>query len=419
MARVCPARATSSIPSPPPSTSAPDPLARFQRHLARRGMGPSVRQSRRDPRRRRLLGAQAVAEGRTPLTVRDVLTAMIKAHEIQGVLALENSFNRVGLDHVLLVRIASTAVATALLGGTREQIINALSNAWLDGGALRTYRHAPNTGSRKSWAAGDATAAASGTRCIALRGEMGYPAALSAPTWGFYDVLFRGQPVRARPLRQLRDGARAVQDLLPRRVPRADRRRVRHAPAPARRTDRLDEIERIEIDDTRTGRAHHRQDRPARKPRRPRPLPPVHDRHPLIFGRSPPTLRGRRRRRPAHRRAARANGGAREPAFTRDYFDPDKRSIANAVQVFFKDGSRHRRSTSSIRSAIAAAAPKVSRTGREVSRLPAFRFPGKTVPANRSSVCGSVPTRCHSGGRFRRALRAQLAAPPALIPRRT
>src|SRR5258705_4307098 len=130
-----------------------------------------------------------------PYTVLDLLTAMIKAHEIQGVLALENSFNRVGLDHVLLVRIASTAVAAKLMGATRDQIINALSNAWLDGGALRTYRHAPNTGSRKSWAAGDATSRAVQHAFMAVKGEMGYPSALSAKIWGFCDVLFRGQPL--------------------------------------------------------------------------------------------------------------------------------------------------------------------------------------------------------------------------------
>jgi len=129
------------------------------------------------------------------LTMHDVLLAMIQAHEIQGVLALENGFNRVGLDHVLLVRIASTAVATRLLGGTRDQIINALSNAFADGGALRTYRHAPNTGSRKSWAAGDATSRAVWHGLQALRGEMGYPSVLMAPTWGFQDVLLRGRPI--------------------------------------------------------------------------------------------------------------------------------------------------------------------------------------------------------------------------------
>src|ERR1700746_2000384 len=142
------------------------------------------------------LARQAVMSGRTPLTVRELLTAMIKAHEIQGVLALENSFNRVGLDHVLLVRVASTAVVTSLLGGTLEQVVNAVSNAWIDGGALRTYRHAPNTGSRKSWAAGDATSRGVQHALMALKGEMGYPSALSAKTWGFSDVLFRKQPVK-------------------------------------------------------------------------------------------------------------------------------------------------------------------------------------------------------------------------------
>ena len=120
---------------------------------------------------------------------------MIKAHEIQGVLALENSFNRVGLDHVILVRIASTAVVTHMLGGTKEQVIDAVSNAWIDGGALRTYRHAPNTGSRKSWAAGDATSRAVRLALITMKGEMGYPSSLSAQTWGFFDVLFKGKPL--------------------------------------------------------------------------------------------------------------------------------------------------------------------------------------------------------------------------------
>jgi len=140
------------------------------------------------------LSRKAIVAGHEPLTVRDVTTAMIKAHEIQGVIALENSFNRVGLDHVLLVRIASTAVVTKMLGGTQQQVIDAVSNAWLDGGALRAYRHAPNTGSRKSWAAGDATSRAVRLALISLAGEMGYPAALSARTWGFYDALFQGRP---------------------------------------------------------------------------------------------------------------------------------------------------------------------------------------------------------------------------------
>src|SRR5918996_214117 len=127
------------------------------------------------------------------LVMRDVLTAMIKAHEIQGVLALENSFNRVGLDHVVLVKVASTAVVSQLLGLEHEEVVNAISQAWVDGQSLRTYRHAPNTGSRKSWAAGDATARAVRLALISKTGEMGYPSVLTARTWGFYDVLFKGK----------------------------------------------------------------------------------------------------------------------------------------------------------------------------------------------------------------------------------
>jgi 2-methylcitrate dehydratase len=138
------------------------------------------------------LSRVAIAEGRPPLTMRDVLTAMIKAHEIQGCIALENSFNKVGLDHVVLVKVASTAVISQLLGLTREQTINAVSLAWVDGQSLRTYRHAPNTGSRKSWAAGDATSRAVRLALMAKAGEMGYPSVLTAKTWGFYDVSFRG-----------------------------------------------------------------------------------------------------------------------------------------------------------------------------------------------------------------------------------
>src|SRR5690554_3537709 len=140
------------------------------------------------------LSRNAIAAGKKPLTMRDVLTAMIKAHEIQGCIALENSFNKVGLDHVVLVKIASTAVVAQMLGLTRDEIINAVSLAFVDGQSLRTYRHSPNTGSRKSWAAGDATSRAVRLALIAKTGEMGYPSVLSAKTWGFYDVLFKGQP---------------------------------------------------------------------------------------------------------------------------------------------------------------------------------------------------------------------------------
>lgn len=137
-----------------------------------------------------------VAAGRKPLTMKTVLAAMIKAHEIQGCIALENSFNQVGLDHVVLVKVASTAVVAQMLGLTRDEILNAVSLAWVDGQSLRTYRHAPNTGSRKSWAAGDATSRAVRLALIARTGEMGYPSVLTATTWGFYDVLFKGQPFR-------------------------------------------------------------------------------------------------------------------------------------------------------------------------------------------------------------------------------
>jgi 2-methylcitrate dehydratase len=137
-----------------------------------------------------------VAAGKAPLKVRDVLTAMIKAHEIQGITALENNFNGLGIDHVVLVKIASTAVVTGLMGGTHQEILNAVSNAWIDGQAIRTYRHAPNTGSRKSWAAGDATSRGVRLALMALKGEMGYPSALTAAQWGFYDVLFRGKPFK-------------------------------------------------------------------------------------------------------------------------------------------------------------------------------------------------------------------------------
>ncbi|PSW06858.1 bifunctional 2-methylcitrate dehydratase/aconitate hydratase [Photobacterium lipolyticum] len=139
------------------------------------------------------LSRVAVSQGKAALTMRDVLTAMIKAHEIQGVLALENSYNRVGLDHVLLVRVASTAVVTKMLGGSKEQIIDAVSQAWVDGCSLRTYRHAPNAGSRKSWAAGDATSRAVRLAMMTMKGEMGLPSVLTAPQWGYYDVLFKGE----------------------------------------------------------------------------------------------------------------------------------------------------------------------------------------------------------------------------------
>ena len=142
------------------------------------------------------LSRSAVAAGRKPMTVADVLVAMVKAHEIQGCIALENSFNKVGLDHVVLVKVASTAVVAQMMGLSRDEIINAVSLAWVDGQSLRTYRHAPNTGSRKSWAAGDATSRAVRLALISKTGEMGYPSVLTAKGWGFYDVLFKGKPFK-------------------------------------------------------------------------------------------------------------------------------------------------------------------------------------------------------------------------------
>src|SRR5882724_4549264 len=140
------------------------------------------------------LSRNAIGAGKKPLVVRDVLTAMIKAHEIQGCIALENSFNKVGLDHVVLVKVATTAVVADMLGLERDETLNAVSLAWVDGQSLRTYRHSPNTGSRKSWAAGDATSRAVRLALIAKTGEMGYPSVLTAKTWGFYDVLFKSKP---------------------------------------------------------------------------------------------------------------------------------------------------------------------------------------------------------------------------------
>ena len=286
------------------------------------------------------LSRKARIEGGDPLTMHDVLTAMIKAHEIQGVLALENSFNRVGLDHVLLVRVASTAVVTRMLGGNREQVINAVSNAWIDGGALRTYRHAPNTGSRKSWAAGDATSRAVRLALIAMTGEMGYPSALSAKTWGYYDVLFKGRPFEiAQPY-----ASYVMENILFKISFPAEF----HAQTAVEAgmtlhpqvKDKLDDIVRIVIETQEPGvRIIDKTgplDNPADRDHCIQYMTAV----PLIFGRLTA--------------ADYEDGVARDPridalrdvmevrenkTFTKDYFDASKRYIGNAVQVFFKDGS--------------------------------------------------------------------------------
>jgi 2-methylcitrate dehydratase len=274
------------------------------------------------------------------LTVRDVFVAMIQAHEIQGVLALENGFNRVGLDHVLLVRIASTAVATRMLGGNREQIVNALSNAFLDGGALRTYRHAPNTGSRKSWAAGDATSRAVRHALMALTGEMGYPSALTAPRWGFQDVLFKGNPVKlAQPF-----GTYVMEQVLFKISFPAEFHAQTAVEAAIllhpKIASRLDEISRIVIETQESGK---------RIIDKTGPLANFADRdHCLQYMTAIGLLKGSLTAEDYEDATAadpridalRAKMTVVEnPQFTRDYLDPTKRSIGNAVQVFFTDGT--------------------------------------------------------------------------------
>jgi 2-methylcitrate dehydratase len=284
--------------------------------------------------------ADYLSRGGRDLNVRDVLTGMIKAHEIQGVLALENSFNRVGLDHVLLVRVASTAVVTAMLGGTHEQVVNAVSNAWIDGGALRTYRHAPNTGSRKSWAAGDATSRAVRHALIALKGEMGYPSALSAKTWGFQDVLFKGNALK---LPQA-FGSYVMENVLFKISYPAEF----HAQTAVEAAmtlhplinSKLDRIERVTIETQEPG---------VRIIDKTGPLANPADRDhciqymvaiPLLFGRLTASDYEDRVAGDPRVDALRARMEVKENAtFTQEYYAADKRYIGNAVQVFFNDGS--------------------------------------------------------------------------------
>jgi 2-methylcitrate dehydratase len=288
------------------------------------------------------LSRTAIAEGRPPLNMRDVLTALIKAHEIQGCIALENSFNKVGLDHVVLVKVASTAVVCQLLGLTRDQTINAVSNAWVDGQSLRTYRHAPNTGSRKSWAAGDATSRAVRLALMARAGEMGYPSALTAKTWGFYDVSFRGQPFKfQRPY-----GSYVMENVLFKISYPAEFHAQTAVEAAMKLHTKLDQlghssktIKKITV------RTHEACLRIIDKKG---PLSNPADRDhcvqymiaiPLLFGRltagdyedsvaSDPRIDELRARIEC----------VEEPQFTRDYHDPDKRSIANSLRVELDNG---------------------------------------------------------------------------------
>ncbi len=284
----------------------------------------------------------AVADGKQPLRMRDVLTAMIKAHEIQGCIALENSFNKVGLDHVVLVKVASTAVVCKLLGLTREQTVDAISNAWIDGQSLRTYRHAPNTGSRKSWAAGDATSRAVRLALMARAGEMGYPSALTAKTWGFYDVAFRGQEFKfQRPY-----GSYVMENVLFKISYPAEFHAQTAVEAAMKLRGRLDkagyssEIKKITI---------YTHEACLRIIDKKGPLANPADRDhcvqymvavPLIFGRltaadyeddvaADPRIDQLREKIIC----------VEEPQFTRDYHDPEKRSIANRLVMELNDGS--------------------------------------------------------------------------------
>ncbi len=294
-----------------------------------------------------------VSQGEAPLTMDAVLEAMIKAHEIQGVLALENSFNRVGLDHVVLVKVASTAVVAKLMGANREQLLSALSHAWVDGQALRTYRHAPNAGSRKSWAAGDATSRAVRLVDIALRGEMGIPGALTAPQWGFYDVLFsktnkdqQVKPEADRSFKFQRDyGSYVMEQILFKISFPAEFHAQTAAEAAVtlypQVKDRIDEIDRIVIT------THESAIRIISKVG---PLANAADRDhclqymaavPLLFG----NLVAEQYEDDFH--AAHPEIDAlrekmeivEDKRYSAEYHAPDKRSIANAIQVFFKDGS--------------------------------------------------------------------------------
>src|SRR6201992_2168294 len=293
-------------------------------------------------------GILAVADwlsrsSKATLTMRDVLTAMIKAHEIQGCLALENSFNKVGLDHVVLVKVASTAVVAQMLGLTREQILAALSLAWVDGQSMRTYRHAPNTGSRKSWAAGDATSRAVRLALMVQAGEMGYPSVLTAKTWGFYDVLFRGRPFGfQRPY-----GSYVMENVLFKISYPAEFHAQTAVEAAMTLRTRLvaagkspEEISSIQL------RTHEACLRIIDKKG---PLNNPADRDhcvqymvavPLLFGHlTASDYEDSFAVDPRIAQLREKMSCSEEPAFTADYHDPGKRSIANSLTISFRDGS--------------------------------------------------------------------------------
>lgn len=289
------------------------------------------------------LSREALAKGKAPLPLKRVLTAMIKAHEIQGCLALENAFNKVGLDHVVLVKVASTAVVGEMLGLDREQLLSAVSHAWVDGQSLRTYRHAPNTGSRKSWAAGDATSRAVRLALLAQKGEMGYPTVLTAKTWGFYDVLFDGKPFKFQ-----RDyGSYVMENVLFKISFPAEfhsqtaveaAMTLHNALAKAGKT--ADDIEKVTI---RTHEAciriidkHGPLNNPADRDHCIQYMVAV----PLIFGRLTASDYEDNIAADTRIDALRARIHCEEDtAFTKDYHNPEKRSIANALTITLKDGT--------------------------------------------------------------------------------
>ncbi len=286
------------------------------------------------------LARMASSQGRPTLTMRDVLTAMIKAHEIQGVIALENSFNRVGLDHVLLVKVATAAVTAAMLGCSQDEVINAVSNAWIDGQARRTYRHAPNTGARKSWAAGDASSRGVRLALLARRGEMGYPSALTAKTWGFYDVLFKSQPFKfQRPF-----GSYVMENVLFKISFPAEFHGQTAVEAALllhpQVKDRLGDVEKVVITTQESAMRIIDKRGPLYNPADRDHCIEYMTAIGLIFG----TLTAEHYE---DKIAADPRIDAlrdkmecvEDPQYSRDYLDPEKRSIANAVQVFFKDGT--------------------------------------------------------------------------------
>src|SRR5262245_9823854 len=278
--------------------------------------------------------------GKRSFTIRDVLQAMIKAHEIQGVLALENSYNRVGLDHVLLVRVATTALATAMLGGDKNRIISALSNAWTDGGALRVYRHAPNTGPRKSWAAGDATSRGVRLALMAMQGEMGYPSALTAKTWGYYDVLFKGKPfIMGRPL-----GSYVMENVLFKISFPAEFHAQTAVECAIQLHDqvknRLNDITKVTITTQESAIRIIDKSGPLNNPADRDHCIQYMTAIGLIFGElNADHYEDRFARDPRIDALRDKMTCVEDPRYTKEYLDPDKRSIANAVQVFFKDGS--------------------------------------------------------------------------------